>query len=313
MSIDPTVANKANALEHLNVEWCREEATVWCHMAPRPRPCFNPQLLSEVIGLRDRLETMGLDRKQLSERPHFVVFASRVPEVFNLGGDLGLFRRLIDARDRTGLEAYARACIDASHGVTTGFGLPVTTISLVQGTAFGGGMEGALAANLVVAERGVQMGLPEVLFNLFPGMGAYSFLSRRLGPSEAERVILSGKTWQAEELHELGVIDILAERGHGETVVRDLISDRQRRSPNAAMAMQRVRNVVNPVSYAELEEIAMIWVDAALCLKDRDLRILDRLVRSQDKLCGRSQQLADTVPEAAERHFSFAIPGFAAL
>ena len=44
-------------------------------------------------------------------------------------------------------------------------------------------------------------------------MGAYSFLSRRLGPAETERVIPSGKIWRAEELHELGVVDRLAEPG----------------------------------------------------------------------------------------------------
>lgn len=310
MFIDPTVASKATAFEHLNVEWNSEEATIWCYLNPHPRPCFNPQLLAEVIGLKDRLAGLDVTPASLFERPHFVVFASRMPGIFNLGGDLGLFRTLIDAKDRQGLETYARACIDASYNVSIGYDLPLTTISLIQGTALGGGMEGALAANLVVAERGVQMGLPEVLFNLFPGMGAYSFLSRRLGASEAERVILSGKTWRAEELHELGVIDILAEPGHGETVVRDYITERQRRSPNAAMAMQRVRKAVNPVSYAELEEIALIWVDSALRLKERDLKILDRLVRSQNKFGAAAPPAISH--DAADPQVSFARPGFSA-
>ena len=83
--------------------------------------------------------------------------------------------------------------IDASYRVSS-LDLMLTTISLVQGdcsrrrhgkTRPGGEPGGG--------GRGVQMGLPEVLFNLFPGMGAYSFLSRRLGANEAERVILSGK------------------------------------------------------------------------------------------------------------------------
>ena len=309
MSTDPI---EASNIAHLDVEWRRKEATVWCNLAPRPRPCFNLPLLSEVIGLDTRLATMGLTREKLSERPHFVVFASRMPGIFNLGGDLGLFRQLIDSKDRKGLETYARACIDASYHVSVAYDLPLTTISLVQGTALGGGMEGALAANLVVAERGVQMGLPEVLFNLFPGMGAYSFLSRRLGANEAERVILSGKSWRAEELHALGVIDILAEPGEGETVVRDYIAGRQRRSPNSVMAMQRVRRAVNPVSYAELEEIALIWVDAALQLKERDLRILNRLVHSQNKVCAQSQ-VPDRVRDEPAKRVSYAMPGFAAL
>lgn len=285
MSIDPNAVTKATTFGHLDVEWNRDEGSVWCYLNPKPRPCFNPELLAELIGLKGRLDSIGITAAGLERRPHFMVFASRSPGVFNLGGDLALFRHMIATGDRAGLERYARACIDASYNVSIGYDLPVTTISLVQGTALGGGMEGALAANLIVAERGVQMGLPEVLFNLFPGMGAYSFLSRRLGPAEAERVILSGKTWRAEELAELGVIDIVAEPGHGEAAVRDYIEQRQRRSPNTAMAMQRVRKAVNPVSYSELEEIALIWVDAALRLSERDLKIMERLVRSQNRLC----------------------------
>ena len=284
MSTVPTLLSKSPAFEHLFVQWNEADATLWCHMNPHPRPCFNPALLSELQALETALARYGMTKERLLERPHFIVFASAIPGVFNLGGDLALFRELIKTRDRRRLEQYATACIDASFKVSSGYGLPLTTISLVQGTALGGGMEGALAANIVVAERGVQMGLPEVLFNLFPGMGAFSFLSRRLGASEAERVILSGKTWKAEELHELGLIDILAEPGHGDSAVHDLIAERQRRSPNAVIAMQQVRKAVNPVTYQELEDIAMIWVDAALRLNQRDLKIMERLARSQDRL-----------------------------
>lgn len=86
---------------------------------PRPRPCFNPQLLSEVIDLKDRLQRLGLSLAQMTERPHFAVFASKTPEVFNLGGDLGLFPQLIDARDRqgardlcTGMHRCLLPCLD---------------------------------------------------------------------------------------------------------------------------------------------------------------------------------------------------------
>jgi DSF synthase len=284
MSTAPTLLSKSLAFEQLVVQWNEADATLWCHMNPHPRPCFNPGLLSELRTLKTTFERYGITKERMLGRPHFIVFASSVPDVFNLGGDLVLFKQLIQMQDRQRLEQYATACIDASFKVSSGYDLPVTTISLVQGTALGGGMEGALAANVVVAERGVQMGLPEVMFNLFPGMGAFSFLSRRLGAHEAERVILSGKTWKAEELHELGLIDILAEPGHGEIAVRDFVASRQRRSPNATIAMQQVRKAVNPVSYQELEDIAMIWVDAALRLNERDLKIMERLARSQDRL-----------------------------
>lgn len=284
MSIDRSSLTEQTAYEQLDIEWNEDEGTVWCNMNPQPRPCFNAQLLDELKRLASSFEGLGIDRDSLLARPHFLVYASQMPGVFNLGGDLNLFRQLIETQDRVGLETYARSCIDAVYKVATAYDLPMTTISLVQGSALGGGMEGALAANVVVAERGVQMGLPEVMFNLFPGMGAYSFLSRKIGASEAERVILSGRIWLAEELHELGLVDILAEPGTGAEAVRDYIGNRRRRSPNASIAMERVRKLVDPVSYRELEDVAMIWVDAALRLTERDLRIMGRLVRSQEGL-----------------------------
>jgi DSF synthase len=283
MSTYALEANNLETFDQLDVEWNEDEGTVWCYMTPEPRPCFTEQLLSEIARLPEQLDTFGICPSAAPARPWFLVYGSKVPGVFNLGGDLQLFRELIDSRDRVALEQYASACIDVSYQVSNGFGRPLTTISLIQGTALGGGMEGALAANVIVAERGVEMGLPEVLFNMFPGMGAYSFLSRRLGPTETERVILSGKTWKAEELHELGLIDIIAPAGEGADAVRDYISERRRRSPNTMLALQQVRKSINPVSYEELAEIAMIWVDAALRLNDRDLKIMERLVRSQNR------------------------------
>lgn len=76
------------------------------------------------------------------------------------------------------------------------------------------------------------------------------------------------------------------------------------------MAMQRVRKAVDPVTHEELEEIAMIWVDAALKLRDRDLRIMDRLVRSQNRI-GMQQGLMPG-DGAEERQISYARPAFVA-
>ena len=57
----------------------------------------------------------------------------------------------------------------------------------------GGGFEAALAGNVLVAERGTRLGFPEVLFGLFPGMGAYTLLRRRVDAVTAEKIILNAK------------------------------------------------------------------------------------------------------------------------
>ena len=83
----------------------------------------------------------------------------------------------------------------------------------------------------MVAERQAKFGLPEILFNLFPGMGAYSFLSRRIGTVKAEEIILGGRIYSAEEMQALGVIDLVAEEGEGERAVREYIArNRSRRN-----------------------------------------------------------------------------------
>jgi len=217
---------------------------------------------------------------QADRNVRYRIQASKVPGVFNYGGDLNLFRQLIAQRDRTGLLSYARACINSLYGVLTHYNRDITSIALVQGDALGGGMECAMAFDVLVAEKKARMGLPEVLFNLFPGMGAYSFLSRKIGPAKAERFIMSGTIYTGEELFEMGIVDVLAENGQGERAVYDYIR-RENKFRNGYQAIREVRKTVHPVSYEELLGVTEIWVDAALKLEDRDLRMIERLVSRQ--------------------------------
>jgi DSF synthase len=157
---------------------------------------------------------------------------------------------------------------------------PMTTISLVQGEALGGGFESALSSNVIIAERRARMGFPEILFNLFPGMGAYSLLSRRVGMKHAEKMLLSGRVYTAEELYELDVVDLLVEDGTGETAVREFVR-RNERHRNGMQAVFSCRQHVHPISYEELLNITNVWVDTALRLEEKDLKMMSRLARSQ--------------------------------
>lgn len=251
----------------------------WCMMRGEPRPCFTPKLLSEFhsyirLTKEEMLESKG-------EKYDYIVIGSDVDGVFNLGGDLNLFKNYIEKRDPDGLFNYAIKCIDILHENMNHLGCELTTIALVQGDALGGGFEAALASNLLIAEKGVKMGLPEVLFNLFPGMGAYSLLSRKVGTSLAEKIILSGQLYNSEELYEMGVVDILAEKGEGEMEVYKYVKAASRYS-NSYSAIRKVRDICNKISYDELIDVAKIWVDAALRLSSKDLRMMQRLVNRQN-------------------------------
>lgn len=250
----------------------------WYYLNPTPRPCFTSKLLDDLKHFHNEVRA-EIDQKN-GRDIQYMVLASDIPDVFNLGGDLDLFQRLIKTRNRADLYAYGKACIDALYGSISNLGRSITTISLVQGDALGGGFEAALSSDVIIAERGTKMGFPEILFNLFPGMGAYSLLSRKLDGVRAEKMILSGKLYTAEELHEMGVVDVLAEELHGEMAVYEYIQ-KENRAANGFRALRAAKNRVNPVTYEELMDIVEIWVDAALKLRDRDLRMMERLVARQ--------------------------------
>lgn len=273
---------KTKDYEQVEVDLDEESQILWCYMSPKGRPSVTPGLANEARQLQEGIRHC-YQRGDASSIPFkYMVWGSSVPGVFNLGGDLKLFAQLIREGRRGDLLAYATNCVDVVYANAVNLELPVITISLIQGDALGGGFEAAISGNVVIAEKSAKFGLPEVLFNLFPGMGAYSLISRRIGPAQAERMIFSGKVYSAEELYELGLVDMIVEDGTGQTAVMDYVSRNVRRH-NANIAVYRARQRINPLSYEELYEITVDWVDAALTLTDSDLRRMERLAGAQDK------------------------------
>ena len=267
------------------------ERAMWSRWNPAPRPSFNSDLLADIHSYHEMLSSSrGLVNHMGEEHPiENVVLASDKPGVFNLGGDLDLFKTLIAQRDRAELLRYGRACIDVLYSNYTAFDLPLSTISLVQGDALGGGFEAALSGDFIVAEKSARFGFPEILFNLFPGMGAYSFLDRRIGQRGTEEIISSGQLYSAEQMLEKGVIDMVVEDGEGEAGVAALIN-RRKRSQNGYAALAQARRRVHRIDFAELLDIVEIWVDSALRLNPRDLKLMQRLVTRQNGL-GESEQV----------------------
>ena len=261
-----------------------EYGVLWGFMNPAPRPCFTPQILDELGNfVRSISEPRGKYRHNSTEHTiHYGVIASKVPGIFNLGGDLELFKQAIVNQDRELLVRYGRKCIDNQFPWSRNFDLPLTTISLVQGDALGGGFECALSSTVIVAEESARMGFPEILFNLFPGMGAYSFLVRKVGRRKTEEMITSANIYSARELYEFGVVDVVTPDGTGEAAVYSYVR-KHAKAANARRAIESVRNEFEPVTHSELTRIVEIWADTALKLDARDLKMMERLVRAQHR------------------------------
>jgi DSF synthase len=281
--------------EQLVTKFDAERKIMWCYMNPHPRPCFNPLLLKDLnrflgaVGQRVKNENFRYGRSEIK----YIVFGSYKPGVFSLGGDLKLFLECINYCDKDRLTEYMRLSIDVMYSIYTNMNLPVTTISLIRGNALGAGFEGALSCDYIVAEDGVQLGFPEVLFNMFPGMGAYSFLARRLEPLRAEKMILSGRIYSVKELFNLDLIEAIAEKGEGVNAVYKLIA-KYEKTENTRKAVFKMRNMVNHGTYEEMIRFGELWVECALSLSEREQKVMKRLIRSQDKIYKSDQLLQNT-------------------
>ncbi|MDO1584799.1 crotonase/enoyl-CoA hydratase family protein [Rhizobium oryzicola] len=268
----------------LDVRLDPAQKALWYFMKPTEAPSYTPSLLSDLRDMSNQLKLFM--SRAAPERPvQYLVIGSKLPNIFNLGGDLGYFAKHIRARDREGLRQYARACVDLVYSSYMSFDLPIVLISVVQGDALGGGFEAAMASDIIIAERSAKFGLPEILFNLFPGMGAYSFLSRRLDPVRASQMIMSGRIYSADELHAMGLVDLVVEDGTGQQAAKEYIN-RNNRKHSIYRTLRDVRRRVNPLAYEELIDVVDLWVDAAMELEESDLRKIDRLRIAQAKRIG---------------------------
>jgi len=276
--------------EQVRVRYEPEFGITWIFMKPHPRPCLTQACMRELLTHQTQVAAAQADPDVRAHQPtNYMVLASDIEGIFNLGGDLAVFRGWIERQERDKLLEYAHLGIENLWEFYN-MRSPITSISLLRGKALGGGFEAALCAHVLIAEKGGVGGFPEVLFNLFPGMGAISLLARRIGVRAAEEMMRSGKIYTTEELYEMGVVDVLVEKGEGEQALRDWVRKTDR-SKNSFQAIQRAKQCVHPLTKQELLDITEIWVDAALRLTDDNLQLMERLVNAQNRKMDKSEEM----------------------
>jgi len=274
--------------------------TLWVSLQAVPgRPLnFSPELLSGFERLLDRIEGNDWHWQEDSRegRLRYLVLSSSHPRHFALGGDLAYFQSCIESGNAGALRAYSMRCLDLVRRIFSA-AHEVTTVTLVQGRALGGGFETALSATHLIAERGAEFGFPEIAFGTFPCTGGMTLLSNRIGLRRAAAFMRNARIHSAPELHAQGVVDELCEPGEGPAAAQRFIAEHRRRY-NARMALQRAEARMGSFNLAEMRTVVEDWVATAMALSAEERRVLDTLVRMQAADAGGA---AVTPPTALKR------------
>jgi DSF synthase len=277
-SVGPIPGQLDRVYKYMRLEWNAEFSMLTTRIGVKPIQCYSLAAMAELHQIfSDISANPGLVK-------HFVM-ASDVPQVFNFGGDLSLFVLLVRARDLDSLKLYARRCVDLVWWLENAAQIGVHTTALVQGDTLGGGLESALLHHNVIFERSAQAGFPEVLFNLFPGMGAWHLTIRKVGMVVATDMVLSGQIYTADQLHRRGLVDLVVEDGEGEIALEKMVRSVAPRLRGTLAALQ-ARRFAAPITYESLQTVVDLWAVTALTLTDRDLRLMERLARAQVRKVG---------------------------
>jgi DSF synthase len=260
--------------------------TSWWNHAQRPN--MTPEVMRSIRAFYCGLRNASLAGDDWFR---FYLMRARGPKVWSYGGDFALLLDVIERRDAASLAKYGETCIRAIHEVLEGVGERTISIAAVDGTCLGGGLEGAVSADFVVAEKSVKMGVPEANIGMFPGAGGYSMLARKIGRREAERLITSGAYFTGEEAHDLGIVDVLCEDGEIEAGIKELTETIAPRF-NTYLTTVRARRASAHISLGEMKGMIRDWVDAAMNMEPHHLMLMRHLMTMQAQNAAKAKERA---------------------
>lgn len=197
--------------------------------------------------------------------------AALQPRVILLTGTGKTFCAGADLKERKGMseaqwKAQHRSFEDARDAI---MGCPIPVIAVVNGPAYGGGLELALACDFIYASNMARFALPEATLGIMPGMGGTQTLSRAIGVSRARELIFTGRAFSAQEAQNWGMVNMVCTP---ETLLQDSINVARAIAAAAPLSVRTIKSSIHqgvglPLPEALKSELA--FYNTLLKTKDR--------------------------------------------
>ncbi|HTA14062.1 MAG TPA: 3-hydroxyacyl-CoA dehydrogenase NAD-binding domain-containing protein [Solirubrobacteraceae bacterium] len=180
------------------------------------------------------IEDLGKVWKQVKDSDvHALVIASSNPFLYSAGADIKAFTSMD--------EAGGEQLIHTAHALFRELGSEgIATIAAVNGLAFGGGCELAMACDVRIAARSATFGQPEIKLGIIPGFGGTQRLPRLVGENKALEMNLIGDPIMAEEAFELGLVNRMVE---DHELLDTALAWGRRLAAQAPIALEQIKRV----------------------------------------------------------------------
>jgi enoyl-CoA hydratase/carnithine racemase len=196
------------------------------------------------------LEKFVAAAEQLAGESAACIIRSAQRSGFCAGADLReLYNRSIEL-DENQRAGGVRDFLERIHAVVNWLDeAPFVTIAAVHGVCFGGGLELALACDVVVADKMARFAFPELRLGLIPGFGGIPRLKRDLGNGFVRDLLLTGRSVNATRAHAVGLVAQLAAEGQAFEIAR--VTASQVRKFDAA-TRATAKKFIKPIPREEL-------------------------------------------------------------
>jgi enoyl-CoA hydratase/carnithine racemase len=173
------------------------------------------------LAMLEDLEQFAASLPALESHASALIIYSRQKAGFSAGADLRELYERMQKMDNAAAAAGVRAFLERIHAVLNRLdGSPLTTFAAVHGVCFGGGLELALACDLIIADKMAHFGFPELRLGLIPGFGGIPRLKRDIGNGVVRDLLLTGRSITANKALACGLASQVTGEGQALDVAR---------------------------------------------------------------------------------------------
>jgi len=228
----------------------------------------------------EELESFASAIEGAGEAVRAVIVYSSLKPGFCAGADLRELYARTQEMDKAAALAGVREFLERIHLVLNALdAAPVVTIAAVHGVCFGGGLELALACDLVIADKMARFCFPELRLGLIPGFGGIPRLKRDLGNGVVRAILLTGRSINATKASAAGLVSQLAAEGEALRIARSTAAQIRKFDRATTIAAKKF---MKPIPYAELRQEIEIFCE--LFTRPAVMEGLRKFVESTDAL-----------------------------